>query len=64
VTTQIEKDISLQEAARLVGHSPERLRRIWGEIPTAWRDGSRFWVNPVGLREWLHERGQSKERAA
>jgi len=60
----VERDISLNEAARLLGHSRNRLRERWPEIPTAYVEGGRYWVNPTGLREWLYERGNTGNSAA
>lgn len=56
----VERDITLAEAARLLGHSPNTLRPLWDEIPTAYvSPGGRRYVNPVGLRKWLRERNQT-----
>ncbi len=56
----VERDISLERAARELGHTPRTLRAVWHEIPTAYiTDGGRYWVNPSGLREWLYGRGGS-----
>lgn len=55
---KLERDLTLAEAARLLGHSSSTLRESWGEIPSAYvTEGGRYYVNPVGLRQWLQRRG-------
>lgn len=57
--TVIERDISLAEAARQLGWSPQRLRRRLNEIPTAYQsEGGRWYIQPSGIAAWLEERGK------
>lgn len=61
----VERDISLNEAARILGHSRNTLRKAWCQIPTAYVSaGGRYYVNPVGLRKWLHMRSSNKDAEA
>lgn len=64
MTTVIERDLSLEEAARLLGYRPSNLRAHWGEIPTAYKtDGGQYRVSPEGLRQWLYERSGNTNAA-
>jgi len=64
VTTVIERDLSLSQAARLSGHSRDTLRAVWSEIPTAYvTESGRCWVSPEGLRQWLYERSENTNAA-
>lgn len=52
------RDVSLAEAARILGTSQSTLRSVWHEIPTAYvTAGGRYRVALWGLREWQRSRG-------
>lgn len=55
MTTDL-RDVTAAEAARITGHSPAFMKRHWDEIPTAFREGSRWIVSLAGLRAWQTER--------
>ncbi len=59
--TAFEKDLSLAQAADMIGWGRRRMKEVWKEIPTAYvTDGGRYKVQPSGLRRWLEERGQNQ----
>jgi hypothetical protein len=51
------KDVSLAEAARLLGLSLPSLKAVWAEIPTAYRtQGGQYRVSVRGLKAWQDAR--------
>ena len=55
-----QADLTAAEAARVLRMRPEKMRDLIraGAIPTGFKDGCRYKVNPRGLERWLEERGQ------
>lgn len=54
------RDVSLAEAARIIGVSQNTLRPIWDQIPTAYiAPSGRYYVAIWGLRAWQRTRGKA-----
>jgi hypothetical protein len=52
------KDVSLEEASRILGMTKSLLRPLWGDIPTAYRTpAGQYRVAVWGLRQWQATRG-------
>lgn len=54
------RDVSLNEASRLLGMSQPALKAVWDQIPTAYRTPSgQYRVAVRGLKSWQDSRGNA-----